>query len=307
LRFVVVTDHNVAPLPPRFADGVLVLYGAELTTRDGHLLAFDFRGEPPAAGTPAHEALPAVHQGGGFAVVAHGHDPKAAWRRWDLPRLRGLEFYNAGTDARRNLSFPYGTVVAAALSYPLNPDYALLMLHERPTQDIDRLDALARTRPLAGFCGLDAHGFPAYKRLFSAVRTYVAAELTGDAVRDARALWDALRRGRHHCSFDLLADGSRFRFYADTAPRRVHMGDTLTAGEPLRFVAELGLAHAPDAEITLLQDGQVVARARGTRLEHVSREPGAYRAEVGLPVPSFFGSTRLETWILANPIFVRRR
>lgn len=304
LRFVVLTDHNVRPRPPRYRHGVLLLFGTEVTTRDGHLLALDFQGEPPAPGTPAHEALLRVRQAGGFTLVAHGHDPKAPWQRWDLRRLTGMELYNAGADARRNLQFPYGTVLAAALSYPLNPEYALLLLHERPARDLARFDALARERAVVGLCGLDAHGFPGYARLFRAVRTYVAASLGGDAARDARTLWDALRRGRHHCSFDLYGDGSRFRFYATTGRARQQMGDAIPAHDAVRFMVELGIAGGP-AEIALLRNGEVAARARGTRLVHVSREPGAYRVEVTLPVPKLLGGSHPDTWILSNAIFVR--
>jgi len=306
LRFVVITDHNIAPEAPRDLGGVLVLSGTEITTRDGHLLAYDFQGDPPPAGTPAHQADARVRQAGGFTAVAHGHDPKAPWQRWDL-RVRGLEIYNAGADARRNLVFPYGNVLAAAFAYPLNPDYALLVLHDRPGDDLARFDAVGRARSIVGYCGLDAHGLPGYARLFRVVRTYLAAELTGDVARDARVVWDALRQGRHHCSFDVFADGSRFRFRAELGSHRAQMGETLTGPEPVRFIVELGIAAAPEAEISLFRNGAIAARAQGTRLEHVTREGGSFRVEVALPVPNLFGGTHRETWILSNAIFVRRK
>jgi hypothetical protein len=82
------------------------------------------------------------------------------------------------------------------------------------------------------------------------------------------------------------------------------MGDAIPAHDAVRFVVELGIADGP-AEIALLRNGEVAARARGTRLVHVSREPGAYRVEVTLPVPKLLGGSRLDTWILSNAIFVR--
>jgi hypothetical protein len=305
LRFVVVTDHNVAPGPPREVSGVLLLNGTEVTTRDGHLLAYDFAEAPPPAGTPAHEAIARLRQAGAFTAVAHGSDAKAAWQRWDL-RLAGMEFYNAGSDARRNLQFPYGTLIAAAAAYPINSDYSLILLHERPAEDLRRFDSLTRSRNLVGYCGLDAHGLPGYEQLFRAVRTYVHATFAGDVARDARTLWDALRAGRHHCAFELFGDGARFRFWAESGGNRVEMGDTLRAGGPVHFHATLGLTAAPEAEIALLRDGQVAATARGTTLEFEAREPGAYRVEVSVPVPTLFGRTQMESWILSNPIFVRK-
>lgn len=308
LRFVVITDHNLAPLPPRYEEGVLVLHGTEMTTRDGHLLAMDYQGEPPPPGTPAQKAMVRIRQAGGFTVVAHGHDPKAPWKRWDLARLTGMEIYNAGADARRNLRFPYGTVLAAALSYPFNPDYALTLLHERPVRALQRFDELARRRRVVGFCGLDAHGLPGYARLFRAQRTYLpGVTLQGEARRDARAVWTALREGRHYCGFSVFADAARFHFAASVGDVHAQPADTLPTGDEIRFAATLGVRTAPNAEIVLYRDGREVQRTRGTRLVHRDRRAGAYRVEVVLPIPNLLGGSHPETWIYSNAIFVRRR
>jgi hypothetical protein len=314
LDFVVLTDHNVAPEPARESHGVLLLSGAEVTTRDGHLLAFDFEGAPPAAGTPAHEVESRIRAQGGFTAVAHGHDHKAPWQRWDMRRVTGMEIYNAGADARRHLSFPFARVAGAALSYPLNANYALLLLHGRMARDLARFDELARARRMVAFCGLDAHGVPSYERLFRAMRTYLpqgdaslpGTQQTTRTKPSARALWDSLRAGRHYCALTLLGDASRFRFEATQDALRTEMGGELAAREPVTLRASLGVTGAERARILFFRDGALVHESRGSRGEHITPEPGAYRVEVRLDVPGFLGNDRTLTWIYSNPIYVRR-
>jgi hypothetical protein len=306
LRFVVLADHNLAPEAPREHQGVLVLFGTELTTRDGHLLGLDYQGESPPVGIPAHQAIPTFRQAGGFSIVAHGHDPKAPWQRWDLKSFTGLEIYNAATALRHRLKFPFGAVVGAALAYPLNPEYALSLLHRRPAKDLARFDQIAARRRVVALCGLDAHGFPSYERIFGVIRTYLDVPLSGEPGRDARIVWDALRRGRSYCSFDVFGDGSRFQFHAEGSGTRIAMGETSPWRDGLRLVIDLGLAASAEAEILLLQDGNVVARGPGPRLEHAPGDAGAYRVEVTLPVPTLLGGTERQSWILSNAIFLRR-
>jgi hypothetical protein len=306
LRFVVLADHNLAPEAPREHHGVLVLFGTEITTRDGHLLGLAYQGESPPVGIPAHQAILALRQAGGFGIVAHGHDPKAPWQRWDLGSFTGLEVYNAATTLRHQLKFPYGAVLGAALSYPLNPPYALSLLHRRPAEDLARFDQIAARRRVVALCGLDAHGFPSYEQIFAVVRTYLDVPLSGEPGRDARIVWDALRRGRSYCSFDVFGDGSRFRFHAEGGSTRIAMGETSPWRHGLRLVVDLGLEPSGQAEILLLQDGHEVARGPGPRLEHPPAGPGAYRVEVTLPVPTLLGGTERQSWILSNAIFLRR-
>ena len=312
LSFVVLTDHNVAPDAPTVMDGVTLLYATEVTTRDGHLLAMAFSGPPPAAGTPAHEVAQQVHAQGGFTAVAHGHDPKAPWQRWDLRRVGGLEIYNAGSDARRSLRFPFLRLLGAAFSYPFNGDFAFLLLHDRMADELRRFDELAARRNVVAYCGLDAHGIPSYERLFSALHTYLhlppSVHLppgTSTPTPTAAELWSALREGRHHCAISLFGDGSRFRFEATQQGRVVPMGSALVAGAEVTFLVDVGV-EASNASIALLRNGKEIATASGRKLRFASTEPGAYRVEVRVPVPGFWGADSLRTWIYGNAIFVRR-
>jgi hypothetical protein len=72
-------------------------------------------------------------------------------------------------------------------------------------------------------------------------------------------------------------------------------------GESPWAEGQLLQAHVPrPAELTLLRDGEPVARVHGTMLEHAAERPGAYRLEARLQA---HGTWR--TWILSNPVYLR--
>ena len=77
LQAVVLTDHNridvARELVARSRDEglpIVLLVGEEITTREGHLLGAGLTARVPA-GLPLADAIAAVHDQGGIAVVAH--------------------------------------------------------------------------------------------------------------------------------------------------------------------------------------------------------------------------------------------
>lgn len=87
---IAVTDHDTvegaleaADLAPQY--GVETVVGAEITTREGHLLGL-FLNKTVPAGLSLSESIAAVHEQGGVAVAAHPYDPICfgvlnPWRR----------------------------------------------------------------------------------------------------------------------------------------------------------------------------------------------------------------------------------
>jgi hypothetical protein len=71
-------------------------------------------------------------------------------------------------------------------------------------------------------------------------------------------------------------------------------------GEAPAAECELRVELPQPADVRLLRDGEVVARAHGAELAHAVSEPGVYRVEARLET---FGAER--TWILSNPIYLR--
>jgi len=54
------------------------------------------------------------------------------------------------------------------------------------------------------------------------------------------------------------------------------------------------------AALTLVRDGEPVARTHGIALDHRAERPGAYRVEARLTAHG-----RERTWILSNPVYLR--
>jgi predicted metal-dependent phosphoesterase TrpH len=111
LDVIAITDHDTLAgaweaqqHAPKF--GIHVLTGCEITTREGHLLAFDIAREIPA-GRSLLETILRVADQGGFCLPAHptdglarGASREVIWAALQHPRAReamvGLEAFNAG-------------------------------------------------------------------------------------------------------------------------------------------------------------------------------------------------------------------
>jgi hypothetical protein len=140
----------------------------------------------------------------------------------------------------------------------------------------------------------------AYKRSFRYLRTHVlAAEaMAGDLDHDRKALFDALLAGRAYIAVDSLAPARGFRFWAEGAEgRTAEMGAEAPAGE---WVLR---ARTPrPARLRLVRDGEAIAETEGDSLEQWTDGPGVYRIEAYLTAHG-----RERTWVLSNPIYLRRR
>lgn len=84
-------------------DGILVIPGVEVTTRDGHLLCIGTT-LPNMKGKPALEVCKAIHERGGLAIPPHPYDLfRAGIREATMKTLPidAVEVFNAATTLRR--------------------------------------------------------------------------------------------------------------------------------------------------------------------------------------------------------------
>lgn len=115
LQGFAITDHNTCAAVDYFesigamrpdgqpVDGLLIIPGQEITTREGHLLALGIR-LPDLKGIPAKEAVEIIHQHGGLAIPPHPYDYfRAGIREFVLDSLPidGLEVFNSATTLKR--------------------------------------------------------------------------------------------------------------------------------------------------------------------------------------------------------------
>jgi hypothetical protein len=293
--FVVITDHGHLEAKPveGYHDGVLVLVGSEIDTREGHLLALGIDDPIYRFSGDGLDALEDVRDLGGVAFAAHPTSPLHAFRfsGWDLPGHWGLELMNGDSQWREA---GFGRLAWTAILYPVNARYALLGSLTPPDSAIERWDALLARRNVPGLVGADAHS--RYEPVFGLFQNHVLldAPLTGDVASDRRVLIDSLRRGRSYIGVDALAPAGGFRFEAEASGTRYAMGDTVPLSAAPRLRA--GGCLPKGAQVQLFQDGRLVASAESS-VEAVAESAGVYRVEVSVPGWSV-------PWVVSNPIYV---
>ena len=303
LAFIVLTDHGdgtAVPLAPAYRSGVLCIDAVEVSTNGGHVVALGLDGPAPypMAGEPG-DVIEDIHRRGGAAFVAHPDSPKPElqWKAWTTP-YDGVEWMNADTEWRNDTSTQ---LVGVAVRLLMRPPETIASLFRRPTITIRRWDATLRRRPVPTVAGLDAHanlaGWPRYVDMFRALAqaAVLDAPLTGQADQDARAVLTALRAGHSYSIVRAFASPAALDFTVDHATGTTRMGDWLPADGPLTWHA--AVPQAPDARLTLLEDGRPVVSGRGSLTYSSTGTPGAYRVEVTYPGVAM-------PWIVSNPIYV---
>jgi hypothetical protein len=138
----------------------------------------------------------------------------------------------------------------------------------------------------------------AYRRSFRYLRTHLLTDrpLKKELESDRDLIYGALQAGHAYIAMDALSPARGFHFSA-TGETTLIMGDEARAGnEPWLLRADV--PHP--ARVRLIRDGDEIASADGTILEHQVEGPGVYRIEAYLHAKG-----RERTWILSNPIYLR--
>jgi hypothetical protein len=311
---VLLTDHDTLEARRRgeegWRGGVLVLAGHEVSPKVGHLLVFGLDEEISHEGRTERDICTAVRTAGGIAFAAHPFSagsrmskaigPPHDWKLLDDGRCGGVELWSLATDAAEAWRTPWEA--AAFLRDPMRS------LSGPPARHLRIWDRLCLRRRVPAIGGLDAHQHGLrirgrvlspmpHARYFGLLQTHVLlpSSPVGDLVADRAAVNAALGEGRCYLSFEGLAPGAGFRFWAEAGDGAAPMGARVDPGSwTLR-----ALAPRP-ARLRLLRDGVRVHETEDDRLEHVVEENGCYRLEARLP-----GDGRGRLWLVSNPVYVR--
>jgi hypothetical protein len=120
------------------------------------------------------------------------------------------------------------------------------------------------------------------------VNTHIlASELT------EAAILDALRAGRVFIGFDMVADSSGFRWWADGATGQVVMGES----SPLTRQTLLHARSPLPCRFTVVQNGRTVYQRESRSLDWAPTSSGKYRVEADLHI-----GDEWVAWVYANPI-----
>lgn len=317
LDFVIATDHNIwVHGVEGYYDGVLLLVGEEVhdvrrLPQASHLLIYGAEAEMVLHAADPQGLIEAVNQRGGLCFLAHPFEKGSPldvelapipWDDWDVEGYVGLELWNTMSEFKGLLWSRL-----AALVYGYAPTLGFRGPFEETLRRWDAL--LAEGRKVAVIGGSDAHAntyqmgpfrrvlFP-YEDLFRWVNTHVLVEqpLTGNVETDKRLIYDGLRAGRTWVGYDAPGPTRGFRFQARSGANVATIGEEL-----VRAAAVIIDIEVPQrAEIRLIHNGRVVARAKGTSLRHTTAEAGVYRVEAW---KRFRGLKR--GWIFSSPIYVR--
>lgn len=328
LKFVILTDHGDAtrpPDPPVYIDGVLVLDGVEISTSDGHYVAFDMPRAPYPLGGAAEAVVEDVARLGGFGVAAHPDSPKPQLRWTDQhAAIDGIEWLNTDSEWRGESR---ARLARAGIMYFMRPGPALASLFDRPAT-LDRWDRLTASSPGQGaggqgravvaLAGADAHGgvksvaedpgrslpgmvgIPGYEASFRAFSNRVVLDrpLSGDAAADARALYAAIRKGSVFTAIDALAGPAFLDLYVEAGANRTGMGGVLPADSDATIFARASLPE--DGVLVLLNGTREVATGRGEIRQTLTGAAGAYRVEARIPDSPGEPPT---PWLVSNPVY----
>lgn len=297
LSFVVLTDHNVAPAPPRFVSGVLLIHAVELSTQQGHLVALSL----PRVLTPEERNTAPVEVAnalGAQLFLAHPVQEKNPWRTWEpLPAVDGLELYSADTMLREALAAPITRLVPAAGAYLTNTTHALYSLVGEQPEATRRLLQLGGERPGVALCAHDAHGLPDYEEVFRALAMYLPTPdgfvLPEDPAQAERWVLQTLTSGRAVCGFRALGDPEGFRIDGLSEGAR-------TVGTDVRLRV-IPPRNTPDSvKVQVSGSGELVDKwtVRTTG-------PGVVHIELWRRAPGRFLGSEWKPWIVPSPVRVQ--
>ncbi len=217
LDFVVFADHVPedarGPLPGAQRRGVhsgteghslLILTGGEFGTTDGHLLGYALPRAIATRGLSGEQAIAAIHEAGGFAVVPHPFH-FGGWHAWDAP-FDGLEVSNHASALRDEVGplMPF-----RLLRLAFSRSAAMRARLRRPEDELRLWDELSRTRRVVAFQGADIHAnvsllgwrVDRYREVFAAMHTACP-----DGPLSEDWIWGQLRQGRCTLRYPLFDD-----------------------------------------------------------------------------------------------------
>ncbi len=293
LDFVVVTDHNTLEGMHHYKkagdfSSPLLIFGNEISTVDGHLIALGVHELTPGDRT-SENLINWIHGQGGYAVLAHPTGKKKPWTHWQVQDWDGMEVYNFADDFYRGNKIK---IVLKAIF--LSPNAFLSRTAKVPKESLKVWHGELRSRPVTAFGGTNAHlklklaGWAPENFLLylKSVTTYVYAKSL-----DEKAILKALGEGRSFVALEAVGSAKDFSFIIKTEQAVYGPGEHVKLETP----AALSVTLPREARIELYRNGELLKEADGNKLDGKIEKDGNYHAEV-------YAGKKL--WIYANPIYV---
>lgn len=317
LSYIIITDHETLAgiAEEGLHSNVVTLVGVEINRPHSHYLAFGLTETPVPDPENPQTVIDAVRSAGGLGFIAHPFEKGSRfiekgkaypWRYWPVFGFTGMEIWNYSSHWRGR----HPSLLRTIYHFFLNRKGAM----DSPPPEILQLwDCYNQSgHRVVGIGGSDAHAFSyrfgfilikifTYRYIFNTINTYVVLEeqLSSDFSKAKKQILGALAEGRCYVSFDSLAKGKDFIFYAASGEKRFFPGSAPILTQGLKLVANIPSRRSI---FRLIQNGNVIQTYRGNRFEHPLKETGVYRVEIYYK--PHFGRSR--PWIFSNPIFINK-
>jgi len=328
LDFLIITDLNDFSRDltiEGYHRTLLVSVAGSFSYLDSRILAYDLMRRREFEGMGQSQVLLAdlLSQSGedskqDLLILAHPFKPGFTWTGSFPTGLDGLEVINLKSVWQRAWINSTASFLWSVLIYPFNPKYALLRLYDEPREETDLWDRLNTRQRTVGMAGNDASArtgsvgnfyfrFPSYYASFGLLSNHVllTSELTGEANRDRRKIFEALSQGQFYFSLDILGNPKGFSAFIEDGDRILPLGATTRLRKGMKINVRLPQKPRSPFEIVFLKDGVRLLSVNSVNAELPVQEPGVYRVVVrvipSLPLPD---GKRWLSWIYTNAFYI---
>lgn len=254
-----------------------------------------------------------------LAVLAHPFKRGHSWTGNFPPGLDGIEVVNmrhTWQDVwfRERLYF-----IWSIITYPFNPEVALLRLIRDPKQELQLWDHLNRSSRTLGFLGNQTTAkifnvlgqnftFPSYEKSFKFASNHIllASELTGHIDSDRKKIFQAIEKGHFYFAFDSIGSPKGFAAYVKEDGKNRLMGENIKFKAGLDISVDLPAGLDVPFRIEVFKNGVLYSQSEKVNSKFPIDGKGVYRVVIKilprLPLPddrTWFG------WIYTNPFFIQ--
>ena len=328
LNYLFFTDLNIMDRPYNvsgYQGNVFTFSNQKISYLDSHILIYSKNAEfyfnsmsQAHAQLHQHFSEQKSKEKSYLAVLAHPFKKHHQWTGEFPVGLDGIEVINMRHLWQKTWMENKATFFLSILTYPFNPQMALLRLIERPSKEIELWDHLTKVRQTLGFLGNETTAkifnilglnftFPSYTKSFEFASNHIllASELTGYVESDREKIFGAIENGHFYFAFDSLGPPRGFASYMRQKDQRFLMGSKLSWSENLKLYIDLPYGLQVPYKIEVYRNGTLYFQSTEMKEAIQVKEPGRYRIEVKIkPDLPFPDSERWFGWIYTNPFYV---
>ncbi|MCJ8276893.1 MAG: hypothetical protein HRT44_05440, partial [Bdellovibrionales bacterium] len=233
LDFLFFTDLNLLDKPYNingYHGNIFTFTNQKLSYVDAHILVytdnpyFHFDSLSAAnAQLSQHFDETNVKERNYLTVLAHPFKFNHKWTGEYPPGLDGIEVINLRHLWQQVWLQDKWKFAWSILTYPFNPNIALLRLIRDPNKELELWDFLNKSHPTLGFLGNETTAkifkvlglnftFPSYEKSFSFASNHILipSELTGHVETDRKKLFNSIKNGHFYFAFDTIGNTKGF-------------------------------------------------------------------------------------------------